>query len=76
MSVKVKMAIIAALAAIVAAPALAGESKMRGQSDDAARPSNAATRAYGPTFLPHKGSVDDACNLPSSRCPNQLRDVN
>jgi hypothetical protein len=75
MSAKVNMAIIVALATVVAAPALAGESKMRAQSN-AAHPSNAATRAYGPTFLPHKGAVDDACNLPSSRCPNQLRDVN
>jgi hypothetical protein len=68
MSAKVKMVIIAALATIVAAPALAGGSKMPAQSNDATHPSNAATRAYGPTFLPHKWSVDDACNLPSSRC--------
>ena len=58
MSAKVNMAIIAALATAVAAPALAGESKMRAQSNDATHPSNPATRAYGPTFLPHKGSVD------------------
>jgi hypothetical protein len=76
MSAKANMAIIAALATMVAAPAFAGESKMRAQPNDADHPSNAATRAYGRTFLPQKGSVDAACNLPSSRCPNQLRDVN
>jgi hypothetical protein len=73
MSTKIKMAIMVALATIVAAPTLASQSK---QSNDAVHPGNAATRAYGPIFSPHKGVVDDACNLPSSRCPNQLRDVN
>jgi hypothetical protein len=33
---------------------------------------------FGPgyTFLPHKGIINEACNLPTSACPNSERDVN
>jgi len=28
------------------------------------------------TFVPHRGIIDEACNLPTSACPNSQRDVN
>lgn len=33
---------------------------------------------FGPgyTFVPGKGIVDEACNLPTSACPNSQRDAN
>jgi hypothetical protein len=32
---------------------------------------------HGPGYLyvPRKGIVDEACNLPTSACPNEMRDV-
>jgi hypothetical protein len=27
------------------------------------------------TYLPGRGIVDEACNLPTSACPNELRDI-
>ncbi len=32
---------------------------------------------HGPgyTFVPHRGIIDEACNLPTSACPNEMRDV-
>jgi hypothetical protein len=32
-------------------------------------------RGSGYVYFPGKGIVDEACNLPSSACPNELRDV-
>ncbi len=29
----------------------------------------------GYTYLPRKGIVDEACNLPTSACPNEMRDI-
>jgi hypothetical protein len=29
----------------------------------------------GYIYLPKKGIVDEACNLPTSACPNEMRDV-
>jgi hypothetical protein len=32
---------------------------------------------HGPgyVFVPHQGIADEACNLPTSRCPNEYRDI-
>jgi hypothetical protein len=30
----------------------------------------------GYLYVPRKGIVDEACNLPTSACPNEIRDVN
>jgi hypothetical protein len=30
----------------------------------------------GYLYVPRKGIVDEACNLPTSACPNEMRDVN
>jgi len=32
-------------------------------------------RGSGYVYFPGKGIVDEACNLPTSACPNELRDV-
>ncbi len=32
-------------------------------------------RRPGYTYAPRKGIVDEACNLPTSACPNELRDI-
>jgi len=29
----------------------------------------------GYTYVPRKGIVDEACNLPTSACPNEMRDI-
>jgi hypothetical protein len=29
----------------------------------------------GYTYVPRQGIADEACNLPTSRCPNEYRDV-
>jgi hypothetical protein len=29
----------------------------------------------GYVYVPRKGIVDEACNLPTSACPNEMRDV-
>lgn len=33
------------------------------------------SRAPGYVFVPGRGIVNEACNLPTSACPNTLRDV-
>jgi hypothetical protein len=36
-----------------------------------------AVRRYpGYLYVPRRGIVDEACNLPTSACPNEQRDVN
>jgi hypothetical protein len=30
----------------------------------------------GYVYVPSKGIVDEACNLPTGACPNEMRDVN
>jgi hypothetical protein len=32
-------------------------------------------RGQGYVYVPRKGIVDEACNLPTSACPNEMRDV-
>jgi hypothetical protein len=32
-------------------------------------------RGPGYVYVPRKGIVDEACNLPTSACPNEMRDV-
>ncbi len=32
-------------------------------------------REQGYVYVPRKGIVDEACNLPTSACPNEMRDV-
>jgi hypothetical protein len=29
----------------------------------------------GYTYVPRQGIVDEACNLPTSACPNEMRDI-
>ena len=38
-------------------------------------PQVSAFRAQGYVYVPRKGIVDEACNLPTSACPNEMRDV-
>jgi hypothetical protein len=33
-------------------------------------------RGQGYVYAPGKGIVDEACNLPTSACPNEFRNVN
>jgi hypothetical protein len=33
-------------------------------------------RGPGYVFVPGKGIIGEACNLPTSACPNEMRDVN
>ncbi len=52
----------------------------RGFNNDAAayysvRPNVSVFRGPGYVYVPRKGIVDEACNLPTSACPNELRDV-
>lgn len=30
---------------------------------------------WGPHYIPGPGIIDDACNLPTNRCPNEMRDI-
>jgi hypothetical protein len=51
-----------------------------GLSNDAAayysvRPKVSAFRGPGYVYVPGKGIVDEACNLPTSACPNEMREV-
>jgi hypothetical protein len=32
-------------------------------------------RGQGYVYVPRKGIADEACNLPTSACPNEMRDV-
>ena len=41
----------------------------------AAPPGIPAYRWPGYTYVPRKGIVDEACNLPTSACPNEMRDI-
>ena len=34
-----------------------------------------AYRSPGYIYAPRRGIVDEACNLPTSACPNEMRDV-
>jgi hypothetical protein len=43
-----------------------------GLSNDAAA---SVFRGPGYVYVPRKGIVDEACNLPTSACPNEMRDV-
>jgi hypothetical protein len=38
-------------------------------------PGGHAYRGPGYTFVPHHGIVDEACNLPTSACTNEMRDI-
>ncbi len=40
-----------------------------------APPGVAVYHGPGYTYVPRKGIVDEACNLPTSACPNELRDI-
>jgi hypothetical protein len=48
-------------------------------SNDAAaydsRPKVPAFRGPGYVYVPGKGIVDEACNLPTSACPNEMREI-
>jgi hypothetical protein len=39
------------------------------------RPKVSAFRVPGYVYVPGKGIVDEACNLPTSACPNEMREV-
>ena len=39
------------------------------------RPPSWSARWPGYTYVPGKGIVDEACNLPTSACPNEMRDI-
>jgi hypothetical protein len=39
------------------------------------RPKVSVFRGPGYVYVPGKGIVDEACNLPTSACPNEMRDV-
>lgn len=41
----------------------------------AAPPGAPVYRRPGNAYVPGKGIVDEACNLPTSACPNELRDI-
>jgi hypothetical protein len=41
----------------------------------AAPPAVPVYRWPGYTYVPRKGIVDEACNLPTSACPNEMRDI-
>lgn len=41
----------------------------------AVRPKVSVFRGPGYVYVPGKGIVDEACNLPTSACPNEMRDV-
>jgi hypothetical protein len=41
----------------------------------AAPPAFPVYRWPGYTYVPRKGIVDEACNLPTSACPNEMRDI-
>ena len=32
-------------------------------------------RGQGYVYVPREGIIDEACNLPTSACPNEMRDV-
>jgi hypothetical protein len=38
-------------------------------------PQVSAFRGQGYVYVPREGIVDEACNLPTSACPNGMRDV-
>jgi hypothetical protein len=38
-------------------------------------PTVSVFRGEGYVFVPGKGIVGEACNLPTSACPNEMRDV-
>jgi hypothetical protein len=40
------------------------------------RPKGSIFRGEGYVYVPGKGIVGAACNLPTSDCPNEMRDVN
>jgi hypothetical protein len=40
------------------------------------RPEGSIFRGEGYVYVPAKGIVGAACNLPTSACPNEMRDVN
>lgn len=41
----------------------------------AAPPAIPVYRWPGYTYVPRQGIVDEACNLPTSACPNEMRDI-
>ena len=42
---------------------------------NAGPPNLARERWPGYVYLPGKGILDEACNLPTSACPNEMRDI-
>jgi hypothetical protein len=40
-----------------------------------ARPKVSVSRGPGYVYVPRLGIIDEACNLPTSACPNELRNV-
>jgi hypothetical protein len=41
------------------------------------RPADGVRPYFGPgyVFVPGRGILDEACNLPTSTCPNEVRDI-
>jgi hypothetical protein len=54
-----------------------GRHVVRREAMPAFGPNGAPGYVYEPgyIYMPKKGIVDEACNLPTSACPNDMRDV-